>query len=353
MEWHQRGLGRIAALSIAALLIGNVVALATIGSDAPVVVRSLPRLPVPTSLLPQPTIVPRLTPATTTTTTTAPRPVPPSLRGQILFISRRRADRPQPTTGRVVPSSNGYNVWAMAADGTRARPLTTTSQDAEPALSPDGRYVTWVKSSNQVWVMGSDGSQPAQLAACPFDCQSPRWSPDGTRIAFVSLDALPAHKGDVVTIGADGTGVRHYVTPLVNAYGLDWSPNGAQLVVNVSGPEATAGMWIMNVESGAVHRIHTGFAIAPAWSPNGALIAFSDGSHLLAVTPTGAGLHQISKGTTGQYLAGHWSRDGRQIVFDYFPGIEGVLEKVALMNADGSGERFLTDGVDEAYESTF
>ena len=351
MVWSAGAVRRIVAV-LALVALGDAVALTTIRSTAPIVVRSLPRLPVPTTLLPPATIALR-PPPSTVTTTTAVRPLPPSLRGQILFISRRRADRPKPTSGPVTPGSNGYNVWAMAADGSRPHQLTTTSQDAEPALSPDGRYVTWVKSSNELWVMGSDGSQPTRLAVCPFDCQNPRWSPDGRRVAFVSLDALPTHKGDVVTIGADGSGARHYVTPLVNAYGLDWSPDGSRLVVNVSGPEATAGMWILHVDTGAVHRIHTGFAIAPAWSPNGAQIAFSDGSRLMAITPAGTGLRQISKGPRGQYLGGHWSHDGRQLVFDYFPGLDGVLEKIGLMNADGDGEHFLTDGVDEAYESTF
>jgi Tol biopolymer transport system component len=210
--------------------------------------------------------------------------------------------------------------------------------------------VAWVVGDRELWAMGSDASQPRKLAACPFDCQSPRWSPDGHTIAFVSLDESAENIGSVVTMGAAGDDRRQYSTPQFDAYSLDWSPDGTRFAVNTYG--SGGGLWVMNVADGAAQKIRTGNSGSPSWARDGGRILFSDGSKLQTIKPTGEGLKQFSKGTSGQYLGGHWSLDGQHVVFD-FCCRDGKLEQVGLMNADGTGEHFLTDGAFEAYESTF
>ena len=197
--------------------------------------------------------------------------------------------------------------------------------------------------------MGSDGSQTHKLLACPFNCQEPRLSPDGTTIAYVTLDATPDHRGSIATIRADGTAARQYTTSF-EAYSAAWSPDATRFVVSEYGNGG--GLWIVNVGDGAAHEIRNANSGSPSWSPDGARILFSDGLKLQTVTPTGANLQQVSKGTSGQYLAGHWSRDGHAIVFD-FCCRNGKLEQVGAMNPDGTGEHFLTDGQFESYESTY
>jgi Tol biopolymer transport system component len=336
---------------VACLLAGGLIGLATVApstAKSTVIARSMPSLAPATSLPGMITVpnAPGVTVAELPDTAVTPAP---SLTGSILFISR--AVQPPPSSGPVTPGSAGYNLWVMAADGSGRRQLTVTSHDAEPALSPDGRAIAWVVGNSEVWVMRSDGTHTRRLHACPFGCQSPRWSPDGRTVAFVSVDASAEHKGSVVTIGADGTGAREFVTPEMNAYALDWSPDGLRLVVNVSWSDPA--LWVMAADTGAVTLIRHDVSIAPAWSPDGATILISDMTKLWAIAPDGTALRQVSQGPSGQYLGADWSPDGTSVVFDYFAQQPGVLQQIGMMNPDGGGERFLTDGTFEAYEATF
>jgi TolB protein len=271
---------------------------------------------------------------------------PPSLAGSVLFIANRGSPAEVPTTGPVTPGSGGYNIWVMNADGHEERALTTTSHDAQPALAPDGVHIAWIVSNNQVWTMTSDGAAQKKVASCPQACGTPRWSPDGTRIAYTAQSG----NGDVVVIDADGAHPRQYKTA-IDAYGVSWSPDGQRLAVNVSGAPDVAGLWVMSVATGVEKRIRTGNTAAPAWSPDGSTILFSDGTNLFTMAPDGTGLKQRTSGG-GQYLGGSWSRDGHTLVFDFFPGRAGAHQQVGSMGVDGSNLRALTDGTDDCYEST-
>lgn len=273
---------------------------------------------------------------------------PGSLAGSILFVSRRQTPPPASTAGPVTPSSNGSNLWAMSPDGTNQRPLTRSGHDAAPALSPGGERVAWVVARSEVWTMNADGSAARRLASCPLDCGFPKWSPDAGRIAYTSTDG---HHGDVIVVNADGSSPRRYPTA-VDASSVAWSPTGVRVVVGASGAPTVAGLWTMDLGAGVPQRIRTGTSFAPAWSPDGAAILYSDGNQLFSISPDGTGVRQRSAGP-GQHLAGAWSPDGRSIAFDWFPGQAGAHEQVWIAAADGSGARALTDGSADSYEATF
>ncbi|WP_420634186.1 S9 family peptidase [Candidatus Palauibacter sp.] len=66
---------------------------------------------------------------------------------------------------------------------------------ADPQISPDGRWVVYVRQRadimtdgrfSNLWIVGADGSGHRPLTAGDFTDSSPRWSPDGTRLAFIS-----------------------------------------------------------------------------------------------------------------------------------------------------------------------
>lgn len=360
---------RIASLAVVAVLAADVAALTMVSDhrtvdnptgDQDVVAGPIPRptvlsappststsMPVPVA----PTSPPPTRAAPTTlvpaTTLPVPPPAPASLLGQIVFISNRTSDPPEPTSGPVTPGSGGYELWAMNPDGSDQRQLTSDGAgNAQPSLSPDGTRIAWIVGDSAVWVMNADGSDARALTDSSGYRMFPRWSPDGSRIAYIRT----GDQDDIVIMNADGSAARVLSTPAVEEYSASWSPDGTRLAVNVSG--ADPGLLVMDVATSTQEWIRQGNSSGPAWSPDGSVILFSDGNQLHTIAPDGTGLRQLSSGP-GQHLSGSWSRDGRTIAFDYFAQQPGSSQQIYLMNADGSGSRNITNASADSYEATF
>ena len=80
------------------------------------------------------------------------------------------------------------NLWIVRADGSGHRPLTSGDRnDGAPRWSPDGTrlaYVSSAEGSAQLYVRWMDSGQTARLAQLPESPGAPAWSPDGRWIAF-------------------------------------------------------------------------------------------------------------------------------------------------------------------------
>ena len=114
----------------------------------------------------------------------------------------------------------------------------------DPRISPDGGQVVYVRQFADVmtdrnyanlWIVGSDGSGHRPLTTGQFQDNTPRWSPDGTRIAFMSdREGTPQVHMLWVASGQ--------IAPITNltdpASGLSWSPDGQHLAFTKLVPEA-------------------------------------------------------------------------------------------------------------------
>lgn len=82
------------------------------------------------------------------------------------------------------------SIYVAAVDGrTPPRAFTQGTHDHSPRWSPDGRYLAFISNSsekNQVFLAPLDGGEPEQLTEAPFGASHPAWSPDGKRIAYVA-----------------------------------------------------------------------------------------------------------------------------------------------------------------------
>ena len=151
----------------------------------------------------------------------------------VLFVrgggANRAGEIPNPA---ITPQPAEQAIWAVdvtreggsaAGPGSTARKLATGSS---PAVSGDGRVV--YLSRGQVWATNLTATEkPAQLFTIRGGAQALRWSPDGSRLAFVSS------RGDHSYIGVYDVAEKtlRYLDPSID---LDnnptWSPDGTRIV---------------------------------------------------------------------------------------------------------------------------
>ena len=146
----------------------------------------------------------------------------------------------------------------------------------DPQISPDGTQAVYVRRSNdimadrtvsQIWLVDLDGSRHEPLLADGASYRSARWSPDGTRLAYMtSADgrtALNVHylqSGRKALIGsfAESPG------------GLTWSPDGTTLFFYRVDPISRRDIYAYSFEDGSVTPLLVTDADerAPAISPD-------------------------------------------------------------------------------------
>ena len=306
--------------------------------------------------------------------------------------------------GRAVFFNDDSDVVGVSADGSRLWPVATAAPPdrrvhgrvglrAPFSLAPDGASVAYagcVLSSDaesddddrrldttayqyELFRVASDAGSAAQLTetgVSSFD-SFPAWSPDGTRIAFLSSRAWEgrgAAKVGVYSVAADGTDVRRVLVRSVVHQTPRWSPDGRHLAViryAGAGPDYTQDLelHVVGWDGAEPRRLATQVVSGASWSPDGKRLAFAqadesvvglytiaiDGSDAQRITTIdGPNLARQSDELAHEWIGTvAWSPDGSRILVvandrsvGFIVGTDGRrLAEVAIRRFGLSGVR--------------
>jgi len=151
-----------------------------------------------------------------------------------------------------------------------AKPITSHGSLSYPTWSPDGRIVYSSGADGNIWLMGSDGSNPKQLTSNAGGNFLPRVSPDGHYIVFFSDRA---GSFQIWRMDSDGNNPKQLTDSPLEGFGSDCSPDGKWVVYGKFGTEK--GIWKVPMEGGNPVRLSDAEADHPIISPDGKTIAYS------------------------------------------------------------------------------
>jgi dipeptidyl aminopeptidase/acylaminoacyl peptidase len=260
---------------------------------------------------------------------------------------------------------NDSDIWMVSWDGQQQIQVTSSAEgESSPRWSPDGKYLAFLSSRQgakgaQIWLMNRAGGEAVKLTEIKGGISEYAWSPDSKRFVLVVQDPDPSDpdKDDEKKDGEPKTPKpividRYYFKADVSGY-LRGERTHLQLF-DIAAKKAD------RLTSGAFDEE------SPAWSPDGTQIAFirrhGDGdvdkapNHDLFVVEAHAGAKEKRLTTTTADEDGRlsWSPDGRSIAYllgDELKYSAYDQNRLTVIPAAGGDYRTLTDSLDRPVRS--
>jgi TolB protein len=250
-----------------------------------------------------------------------------------------------------VSSRGGHKeIWAMDYDGNNQHQVTHQgSISLSPRISPDGSRLAFSSLTKSGWDIVMYSTELNRVVTFPRyggTNLSPAWNADGTKIAFSS-----SRSGDpeIYVVDSSGANMRRVTTSKGPDVSPTWNRKSGAQIAFVSGRTGLPQIYTMEEDGTNLQKItDEGYAVSPAWSPNGQFLVFSWIRHYGPGAPGAQDIYIMDVASKQWVQLTHdggrndfpsWSPDGRHIVFQ---SSRAGGEQIWTMLADGTNQKQLT-----------
>jgi dipeptidyl aminopeptidase/acylaminoacyl peptidase len=242
------------------------------------------------------------------------------------------------------------SIWLASSDGSHEprRFTAGAKRDASPRWSPDGSELAFTSTRDdkhaQLFVMPVSGGEPRKLTSLKDDVADACWSPDGSRIAFTTRVPDVAYEEE----DAKKRAPRRFTRLQFKLDDVGWTGDRRRHIFTVptDGSREPSPL------------THGDFEDAdPSWSPDGSRIAFSSArdddwdttaARDIYIVDADGGAPEKVTGTDGTAEKPAWSRDGSRIAYLLYPGVfdDPRHTQVAVVELATKHPRILTSSLD-------
>lgn len=252
---------------------------------------------------------------------------------------------------RADEGTNSYPSAIWILDNGTSRKLTDGDKtDSQPRWSPDGTRIAFAsnrgddKSKSQLYVVDAGGGEPAKLTDLREDVSDIAWSPDGSALLFCSREPDDAYEQEDERARAP----RRFTRLRYRLDDVGWTLDRPQHIFTVASDGSEEPRAITKGEYDDAD---------PIWSPDGSRIAFAGARHddwdidpvqdILVVDRDG-GEVSVLTATDGWCQAPSWSPDGSKIAFQFTPGRfdDPRHAQVAVLDVVSKNRKVLTTSLD-------
>jgi Tol biopolymer transport system component len=274
-----------------------------------------------------------------------------------------------------LPAGGGDGIYLVRPDGTGTHQMVPDLAGSEihPDWSPDGTHIAFIRINpedrHELWVVSADGSGPEMLFSCDLPCNTirlPAWAPDGEAIYFEQDANAPAGEPPTTfMVGKLHVASGEASVVLEREDGMSAgqpriSPDGRRVAysrgIDIYDDHAGFAIFISDLEGGPELQLTDWELMAayPSWTVDGRIIFNSydlyvfqesiEASNLYVMNADGTQLQALTSFGRNDTRATQprAAPDGSGIVFTQVDGPGRGLRRLAFIELDGTGRRWLT-----------